>query len=62
VSFYNIKEIDASAVFREATALQLSTPRWRTIGLMETILTVAAFVVVWTVLQSWLLPKFGVPT
>jgi hypothetical protein len=31
-------------------------------GLMETILTVAAFVVIWTVLQSWLLPKFGVPT
>jgi hypothetical protein len=29
---------------------------------METVLTVAAFVVVWTVLQSWLLPKFGVPT
>jgi len=29
---------------------------------METLLTIAAFVVVWTVLQSWLLPKFGVPT
>ena len=29
---------------------------------METILTVAAFIVIWTVLQSWLLPKFGVPT
>jgi hypothetical protein len=29
---------------------------------METVLTVAAVVVVWTVLQSWLLPKFGVPT
>lgn len=29
---------------------------------METVLTIAAFVVVWTVLQSWLLPKFGVPT
>lgn len=29
---------------------------------METVLTIAAFVVVWTVLQSWVLPKFGVPT
>jgi hypothetical protein len=29
---------------------------------METLFTVAAFVVIWTVLQSWLLPKFGVPT
>jgi hypothetical protein len=31
-------------------------------GSMETLLTIAAFVVVWTVLQSWVLPKFGVPT
>jgi hypothetical protein len=31
-------------------------------ALMETLFTVAAFVVIWTVLQSWLLPKFGVPT
>jgi hypothetical protein len=29
---------------------------------MESVLTIAAFVIVWTVLQSWLLPKFGVPT
>lgn len=29
---------------------------------METLLTLVAFLVVWTVLQSWLLPKFGVPT
>lgn len=29
---------------------------------MDTVLTIAAFVVVWTVLQSWVLPKFGVPT
>ena len=29
---------------------------------METLLTIVAFVIVWTVLQSWLLPKFGVPT
>ena len=29
---------------------------------METVLTLVAFLVVWTVLQSWLLPKFGVPT
>jgi hypothetical protein len=29
---------------------------------METLLTIAVFVVVWTVLQSWLLPKLGVPT
>ncbi len=29
---------------------------------METVLTIAAFVIAWTVLQSWVLPKFGVPT
>jgi hypothetical protein len=29
---------------------------------MDTVLTLVAFVVVWTLLQSWLLPKFGVPT
>jgi hypothetical protein len=29
---------------------------------METVLTIAAFVVAWIVLQSWVLPKFGVPT
>jgi hypothetical protein len=29
---------------------------------MESVLTFAAFVVVWVALQSWILPKFGVPT
>jgi len=29
---------------------------------METVLTIGAFVIVYTVLQSWLLPKLGVPT
>ncbi len=29
---------------------------------MDTVLTIAALVVAWTVLQSWVLPKFGVPT
>jgi hypothetical protein len=29
---------------------------------MESVLTFIAFVVVWVALQSWILPKFGVPT
>jgi hypothetical protein len=29
---------------------------------MESVLTFVAFVVVWVALQSWILPKFGVPT
>jgi hypothetical protein len=29
---------------------------------MESVLTFVAFVIVWVALQSWILPKFGVPT
>jgi hypothetical protein len=29
---------------------------------MESALTFAAFAAAWVLLQSWLLPKFGIPT
>lgn len=62
----------ANGVYRVARALLQRSPaqtrnpphspsrigQW----IMETLLTIVAFVIVWTVLQSWLLPKFGVPT
>jgi uncharacterized membrane protein len=31
-------------------------------GKMETVLSLIAFLVIWIVLQTWVLPRLGVPT
>jgi hypothetical protein len=30
--------------------------------IVENVLTLLAFIVLWVVLQTWILPRFGVPT
>jgi hypothetical protein len=47
-----------ASVPRRAVAIQSV----REVSAMETALTMLAVLVVWTILQSWVLPRLGVPT